>query len=211
VLGLRECQSGVIMIGMALYNYLFLLYILLTLLGCCSRARMRFEMRKLFRGRCDYRRALALRTVHDTPRFRIERIAPVHGAAVVPDQHVTQLPLVAPSELRLGSVRPDIVEQRFGFFQRQSIDVQVRPPPLGGSSMECRILRPGDTALKELSECHTASPSPSPPMATPFSITVEMIAISAFARHARVRQRPQLNSVTAWCEPLANWNGFILR
>ena len=48
--------------------------------------------------------------------------------------------------------------------------------------MECKILKLGGTALNELSECHTASPSPSPPMAMPFSTTLEIIAISGRSR-----------------------------
>ena len=89
---------------------------------------MRLEPGRIICCRRNHSRTLALRPVHDTPRRRIECIAPVHGAAVVPDQHVTQPPLMAPGEFRLRGVRPYFVEQRFGFLQRQAVDLRIRPP-----------------------------------------------------------------------------------
>src|SRR5262245_12125511 len=43
--------------------------------------------------------ALDLRAMHDPARLRIEGIAPVHGRAVVPQQEVTDSPLVPVREL----------------------------------------------------------------------------------------------------------------
>src|SRR5207249_4732781 len=72
---------------------------------------------------------LDLGAIHEAPRVRVERVAPVQRAAVVPDQHGAHLPLLAKSELRLRRVRPQFVEQRFALGEREAQDVAVAPPP----------------------------------------------------------------------------------
>src|SRR5882762_2246250 len=72
---------------------------------------------------------LDLGAVHEAPRVRIERVAPVQRAAVVPDQHVAHLPLLAEGELALSRVRPQFVEQRFALDQFHADDIAVAPPP----------------------------------------------------------------------------------
>src|SRR4051812_13595263 len=49
---------------------------------------------------------LDLRAVHEAPRGRVEGVAAVQGAAVVPDQHVARLPLLAEDEFQLRRMRP---------------------------------------------------------------------------------------------------------
>src|SRR5882762_11914698 len=72
---------------------------------------------------------LDLGAVHEAPRVRIERIAPVQRAAVVPDQHVAHLPLLAEGELGLSRVGPQLIEQRFALVQLHADDAAVAPAP----------------------------------------------------------------------------------
>ena len=53
---------------------------------------------------------LDLGSVHDASRTRIECIAPVHRAAIVPDNQIASAPLVVPGKRIGGSVRPDLVQ-----------------------------------------------------------------------------------------------------
>src|SRR4051794_905806 len=76
----------------------------------------------------DDRHAFALRAMHDSPRGGIEGIAPVHHTPVVPYEDVADAPLVMPREMRLGGVRPQRLEQRFGFVERKSVHISVRAP-----------------------------------------------------------------------------------
>src|SRR6185436_531219 len=71
---------------------------------------------------------LDLRAVHQAPRRRVERVAAVQGAAVVPDHHVADAPLMAEDELRLRGVGPELVEQRLALGELESLDVAVAPP-----------------------------------------------------------------------------------
>jgi solute carrier family 13 (sodium-dependent dicarboxylate transporter), member 2/3/5 len=69
--------------------------------------------------------SLDLGAVHDAPRSRIERVAPVHDAAVVPQDEVARVPGVTPG-VRIGGRRlPDAIEQRSGRIERQSLQPRV--------------------------------------------------------------------------------------
>src|SRR5258705_6646551 len=69
--------------------------------------------------------SLDLRAVHDAPAARIERVAAVHDAAIVPEDQVAGAPLVAPRQ-RLGGGRvPDAIEQRVGLVERQPLEPRV--------------------------------------------------------------------------------------
>ena len=81
--------------------------------------------------------ALHLRAVHDASARRIERIATVHGAAVVPQHHVADTPRVVPGQLIARRVAPDLVQQRLQLRKRQPLDVCIAPPP------EIQALPPG--------------------------------------------------------------------
>src|SRR5207237_1312475 len=69
--------------------------------------------------------SLDLGAVHDTPRARIERVAPVHHAPVVPQHQVASGPLVAPGQRVRGGRLPDAIEQRVGFIERQPFEPRV--------------------------------------------------------------------------------------
>jgi sodium-dependent dicarboxylate transporter 2/3/5 len=69
--------------------------------------------------------SLDLRAVHDAPRSRIERVAAVHDAAVVPQDEIAGAPAVTPG-LRIGGSRlPDAIEERVGLVERQSLQPRV--------------------------------------------------------------------------------------
>ncbi len=70
---------------------------------------------------------LDLSPVHNAARAGVERVAPVHGAAIVPQHQVAHLPLVVPGEFFACSDRPQLVEQRFGLRQRQTLNVGISP------------------------------------------------------------------------------------
>ncbi|HEY3159130.1 MAG TPA: DASS family sodium-coupled anion symporter [Vicinamibacterales bacterium] len=72
--------------------------------------------------------SLDLGAVHDAPGARIERVAAVHDAAVVPEHQVAGAPLVAPRQ-RIGSGGlPDAIEQRVGVVERQPLEPCVAAP-----------------------------------------------------------------------------------
>src|SRR5207342_507469 len=58
--------------------------------------------------------ALDLGAVHDPPALRIERVAPVHGAAIVPQHETADTPDMLPGEFRPIDEAPQFVEQRLG-------------------------------------------------------------------------------------------------
>jgi sodium-dependent dicarboxylate transporter 2/3/5 len=72
--------------------------------------------------------ALDLRAVHDAPRSRIERVASVHDAPVVPQDEVAGAPPVAPRQRIGGSHVPDAIEQRVRFVERQSLEPRIAAP-----------------------------------------------------------------------------------
>src|ERR1700704_7217550 len=73
--------------------------------------------------------ALDLGAMHDAARLAVERIAAVHGRAVVPHHEVAQLPDMLVDEVLLSGVRPQRVEQRIGLAARIALDVGIAPPP----------------------------------------------------------------------------------
>jgi solute carrier family 13 (sodium-dependent dicarboxylate transporter), member 2/3/5 len=69
--------------------------------------------------------SLDLGAMHDAPRSRIERVAAVHDAAVVPQDEIAGAPAVTPG-VRVSSRRlPDAIEQGIGFIERQSLQPRV--------------------------------------------------------------------------------------
>src|SRR5262245_55651458 len=73
--------------------------------------------------------SLDLRAVHDAPRSRIDRVAAVHDAAVVPQDEIAGAPAMTPG-LRIGSSRlPDAIEQRVGIVERQTLQPRIAPSP----------------------------------------------------------------------------------
>jgi sodium-dependent dicarboxylate transporter 2/3/5 len=69
--------------------------------------------------------SLDLGAVHDAPRSRIERVAPVHDAAVVPQDEIAGAPAMAPGVRIGGRCLPDAIEQRVGLIERQSLQPRV--------------------------------------------------------------------------------------
>src|SRR5882762_3656377 len=72
--------------------------------------------------------SLDLGAVHDAPGARVERVAAVHDAAVVPEHQVADPPLVAPRQGAGGGRLPDAIEQRVGLVERQSLEPRVAAP-----------------------------------------------------------------------------------
>src|SRR3954447_3987984 len=58
--------------------------------------------------------ALDLGPMHDSAAVVVERIAAMHGAAIVPDDEIADLPDVLPGKIRTVDITPELVEQRFG-------------------------------------------------------------------------------------------------
>jgi hypothetical protein len=69
--------------------------------------------------------SLDLGAVHDAPRSRIERVAPVHDAAVVPQHEIASAPPVTPGQRISGRRLPDAVEHRVGLVERQPFEPRV--------------------------------------------------------------------------------------
>src|SRR5262249_61923303 len=55
-------------------------------------------------------RALDLGAVHDAARIRIERVASVHGAAIIPHDEITDTPGVLPCKFRSINETPKLIE-----------------------------------------------------------------------------------------------------
>src|SRR5216683_6226892 len=72
--------------------------------------------------------ALDLGAMHDATRVAVERVAAMHGRAVVPHHKVAQTPRVLIEAARLGDVRPQRLEQGVGLFARQALDIGIAPP-----------------------------------------------------------------------------------
>jgi solute carrier family 13 (sodium-dependent dicarboxylate transporter), member 2/3/5 len=66
--------------------------------------------------------SLDLGAVHDAPRARVERVAPVHDAAVVPEDEISDAPPMAPCQRVRRGEFPDAVEQGVGLVQRQPFE-----------------------------------------------------------------------------------------
>src|SRR5262249_61449556 len=59
--------------------------------------------------------AFDLGAMHDPPAAGIECVAPVHGAAIVPQHEIADAPDLLPGEFRPIDEAPELVEQRLGF------------------------------------------------------------------------------------------------
>ena len=93
--------------------------ILMTIAAAACVAATQYVERKL---------SLDLGAVHDAPRSRIERVATVHDAAVVPQDEIAGAPLVTPGQRISGGRLPDSVQHRVGLVDRQSLEPRVAPP-----------------------------------------------------------------------------------
>src|SRR6478672_5442356 len=73
--------------------------------------------------------AFDLGAMHDPPAGRIESVAPVHGAAVIPQNEIADAPSVLPCELRPSDEAPEFVEQRLrlGNLEPDQIGVTTAP------------------------------------------------------------------------------------
>src|SRR5438874_1976289 len=69
--------------------------------------------------------AFDLRAVHDPARLAVERIAPMHGGTVVPQDQIAQRPLV-PVEGGFHE-RPDLVQQALRCVELEPHDVRITP------------------------------------------------------------------------------------
>src|SRR5258706_13008567 len=65
--------------------------------------------------------------MHDAARGRIERIATMQRAAVVPEDKVVALPHLAEGELGFRRMRPQPVEQRLARGEVEADDVAIAP------------------------------------------------------------------------------------
>jgi len=71
--------------------------------------------------------SLDLGAVHDAPRAGVERVAPVHDAAVVPQHEISHAPSMAPRQRVRGGEFPDTIEQVVGVVQRQPFEPRIAP------------------------------------------------------------------------------------
>src|SRR5689334_19884468 len=76
--------------------------------------------------------------MHDAAGARVERIAPMDDAPVVPDQHVAGLPGVLVHRTWLCRGAPELVEQLLALLDRQADDIAAAPAP------EIKCLAPGN-------------------------------------------------------------------
>ena len=90
--------------------------ILMTVAAAVCVAATQYVERKL---------SLDLGAVHDAPRSRIERVATVHDAAVVPQDEIASAPLVTPRKRISCRDLPDAIEQRVRFIERQPLEPRV--------------------------------------------------------------------------------------
>src|SRR5579859_7038058 len=74
-------------------------------------------------------RSFDLRTVQQPARGRIEGIAPMQRATVVPRHDVAHAPFLPESEPRPGGVRPERIQQLLAFREIKAFDVAVAPSP----------------------------------------------------------------------------------
>src|SRR5438477_6569489 len=63
--------------------------------------------------------------MHDSARAGIERIPPVHRAAVIPQHEIAGAPDAPPHVPVLRGIRPDFIEQGFGLREPQSLYIRI--------------------------------------------------------------------------------------
>ena len=95
------------------------------------------------------RAALDLGAMHDAARRRIERIAPMHGTAVIPQHEIADPPGMFPGELRACDEVPQFVEQCLGLRKLEAYQIRIAPaaeikhaPPGVGMGADQRVHGP---------------------------------------------------------------------
>jgi sodium-dependent dicarboxylate transporter 2/3/5 len=73
--------------------------------------------------------SLDLGPVHDAPRSWIERVSPVHHAAVVPQHEIANAPPVTPGQRLSGRGLPDAIEQCIRFLEPHSFEPRIAASP----------------------------------------------------------------------------------
>src|SRR5947209_15356159 len=68
---------------------------------------------------------LDLSAVHDAPAVAVERIAPMHGTAIVPKNEVADAPGVLPGKAGIVHETPQLVEQRFRLRKRKAYEIGI--------------------------------------------------------------------------------------
>ena len=63
--------------------------------------------------------------MHDPTRIRLERIAPVHGAAIVPQEEIANAPDMLPSEFGAIHETPELTDQRLRFCKLEPDQISV--------------------------------------------------------------------------------------
>ncbi len=76
--------------------------------------------------------AFDLGAVPQPAALRIELVAAVEDAAIVPLHEVADPPLPVPGQLRAGCKCPQRVEQLFAVLEPETLDVGVAPAPEKG-------------------------------------------------------------------------------
>src|SRR5262245_55046061 len=69
--------------------------------------------------------ALDLGAVHDAARIRVERIAPVHGAAIIPHDEIADAPDVLPCKFRSINETPKFIEKRLRITKLESDQIGI--------------------------------------------------------------------------------------
>src|ERR1700732_2473409 len=69
--------------------------------------------------------AFDLSAVHQPAALRIELVAAMQRAAIVPHDEVADLPALMPGQLRARRMAPQFVEQPFALFERHPLDIGV--------------------------------------------------------------------------------------
>src|SRR6201999_4475731 len=80
---------------------------------------------RLLRSCCRPLPTFDLRAMHDATFRRIEWIAPVHRATIVPQYEVADAPHVLPHQFFAVDVRPKFVQQRLGTSEIKPLDVRI--------------------------------------------------------------------------------------
>src|SRR5579863_216142 len=132
--------------------------------------------------------ALDLRAVQNPARSGVEGIAPVHGAAIVPQDDVSHLPLDAPGESILRGERPQIVEQRFRLVPRQPGYAGIASPAQI-QSLPSGFRMPADQRVPRAGRCdgvvHRCYTLPDIPTAVIRSIVLRAESLNAPLEFAR--------------------------
>ena len=89
-----------------------------SMVSCRLQPASLERTRMLRRTDCVTMIASDLRAVHHATSGRIERVAAMHRAAVVPEHEIADSPPVPPDERLARGPRPDVGEQAVGFRQR---------------------------------------------------------------------------------------------